>query len=75
MTLEKPSESGDAQPAAEEQSVEQVAEPAETGNEPAAEAPAPSGEEAAEFAASSKFSFNCSCLENLPVHTIVSFQF
>jgi len=69
VSEEKPKENGDAQPAVEEQSVEQVAESA--AEEPVAEAPSPSGEEAAKFAATSKFSFDCSFLENLPVHTIL----
>lgn len=73
---EKPKENGDAQPAVEEQSVEQVAEaPAEESvaeaEQSVAEAPSPSGEEAAKFAAASKFKFDCSFLENLPVHTIL----
>jgi len=75
---EKPKENGDAQPAVEEQSVEQVVEaPAEESiaEKSVAEAPAPSGEEAAKFAAASKFSLNCSFLENLPVHTILVIVF
>ena len=77
---EKPKENGDAQPAVEEQSVEQVAEaPAEESvaeaEQSVAETPSPSGEEAAKFAAASKFKFDCSFLENLPVHTIVSEPF
>jgi len=73
---EKPKENGDAQPAVEEQSVEQVAEaPAEESvaeaEQSVAETPSPSGEEAAKFAAASKFKFDCSFLENLPVHTIL----
>jgi len=70
---EKPKENGDAQPAVEEQSVEQVAEvPAEESVAEAEQSVAetPSGEEAATFAAR-KFSIDCSFLENLPVHTIL----
>ena len=72
ISLEKPSESGDAQAAAEEQRV--VADIAEAAAVSAVEDPTPSGEEAAQFAASSKFSFICSYLENLLVKTIVCSQ-